>query len=45
MNDWSKKITELAAKLEAVYIYFNNDVEGFALRNAAELRDFLESSH
>jgi uncharacterized protein YecE (DUF72 family) len=39
---WAKGIADLAAGLETVYIYFNNDVEGFALRNAATIRDYLE---
>ena len=33
----------LAKNLEAVYIYFNNDVEGFALRNAATMRGYFKT--
>jgi uncharacterized protein YecE (DUF72 family) len=39
---WARGIAELAGNLDAVYIYFNNDVEGFAVRNAVTIRDFLE---
>ncbi len=39
---WAEKLARLAAKLEAVYIYFNNDAEGFAIRNALTLHRYLE---
>jgi uncharacterized protein YecE (DUF72 family) len=42
LADWAKRIAGLAADLDSVYIYFNNDVEGFALRNAVTIRDYLE---
>jgi len=28
--------------LDSVYIYFKNDVQGFALRNVVTIRDYLE---
>jgi len=34
LEDWSSKILALASDLDTVYIYFNNDAEGFAIRNA-----------
>lgn len=40
--DWAKALANLAANLKAVYIYFNNDAEAFAVRNAITLRTFLE---
>ena len=43
LADWAKKLADLAANLEAVYIYFNNDVEGFAVRNAKTLRSYLQA--
>jgi uncharacterized protein YecE (DUF72 family) len=43
LADWAKKITSLAENLEVVYIYFNNDVEGFAVRNAETLRSYLQN--
>ncbi len=44
LADWAEKIADLAGNLESVYIYFNNDVEGFALQNAATIRDYLKKS-
>ncbi len=38
---WAEKLTRLAAGLQAVYIYFNNDVSAFAVRNALTLRGLL----
>jgi len=43
LADWAKKLADLAANLEAVYIYFNNDVEGFAVRNAKTLCSYLQA--
>jgi uncharacterized protein YecE (DUF72 family) len=43
MADWAKKIKRLAKNLESVYIYFNNDVAGYALENARTLRSYLEN--
>jgi len=42
LADWAERVADLAAGLKAVYIYFNNDVEGFAIRNAATIRDYLQ---
>lgn len=39
---WAKRLTDLAAGLKAVYIYFNNDAEAFAVRNAKTLRGYLQ---
>lgn len=38
---WSEKITDLGKNLRAVYIYFNNDADAFAVRNAVTLVDYL----
>jgi uncharacterized protein YecE (DUF72 family) len=43
LTDWAKKLTKLAEGLEAVYIYFNNDVDGFALDNAKTLQNYLHA--
>jgi uncharacterized protein YecE (DUF72 family) len=40
---WARGIATLASGLAAVYIYFNNDVAGFALKNAMTIRDYLET--
>jgi len=42
LSDWAKRLTSLAANLKTIYIYFNNDIEGFAVRNAMTLREYLE---
>jgi len=41
MENWARRIAEAAQRLDAVYIYFNNDAEGFAIRNAQTLREKL----
>ncbi len=40
LEDWAQKIIGLRAGL--VYAYFNNDVDGFAIRNALSLRHLFE---
>jgi uncharacterized protein YecE (DUF72 family) len=42
LREWEIKISELAEGLEAVYVYFNNDVQGFAIKNAATIKEHLE---
>ena len=41
--DWAKKLANLAVNLKTVYMYFNNDAEGFAVKNAITLRSYLET--
>ena len=43
LADWAERLAGLATKLEAMYIYFNNDAEAFAVANARALRRYLES--
>jgi len=43
LADWAKKIANLATNIKAVYIYFNNDIQGFAVRNAETLRSYLQA--
>ena len=43
LTDWAKRLADLAAELKAVYIYFNNDAEAFAVKNALTLRNNLQS--
>ncbi len=42
LADWAKRLANLARNLKAIYIYFNNDAEAFAVRNAITLRRYLE---
>jgi len=41
--DWAGKISELAADLKEVYIYFNNDAEAYAVKNAMTIREYLKA--
>ena len=38
---WFERIGDVA-DLDKVYIYFNNDVEGYAIKNAVTIREYLE---
>ncbi len=42
LAQWAGKITELSKTLDSVYIYFNNDIDGYALKNSATVRGYLE---
>jgi uncharacterized protein YecE (DUF72 family) len=42
LSDWAKRITKLGENLESVYVYFNNDIAGYAIKNAETIRGFLE---
>ena len=42
---WAKRLADLAADLKAMYIYFNNDAEAFAVQNAISLRGYLQMSN
>jgi uncharacterized protein YecE (DUF72 family) len=39
---WAKRLADLAVNLKGAYIYFNNDFEAFAVRNAETLRGYLK---
>jgi uncharacterized protein YecE (DUF72 family) len=41
LEGWARRITRLGAEVRAVYIYFNNDAEAFAVRNAQTLAHYL----
>jgi uncharacterized protein YecE (DUF72 family) len=43
LDDWATRIQRSGAK--RVWIYFNNDFEGFAIKNARELRERLMYTH
>jgi uncharacterized protein YecE (DUF72 family) len=38
LRKWAKRIEGWSHNLKAVYVYFDNDMEGFAVRNALALR-------
>jgi len=41
---WAKRLANLATNLKAMYVYFNNDAEAFAVRNAITLRSYLQNA-
>lgn len=41
LSVWAEKIAALGRNLEAVYIYFNNDAQAYAVKNAKTLMRFL----
>jgi uncharacterized protein YecE (DUF72 family) len=43
LRKWAKRIEDWSQKLKAVYVYFDNDMEGFAVRNALALKRLVES--
>ncbi len=43
LADWAKKLGQLPDTVKAVYIYFNNDIGGYALDNARTLRTLLQA--
>ena len=38
---WAERIREVEERGRDVYVYFNNDWRGFAVTNAAELRELV----
>lgn len=44
LREWADKIQDIAKSVRAVYVYFNNDAEGYAIKNALMLREILEGS-
>jgi uncharacterized protein YecE (DUF72 family) len=43
LGQWAQRIARLGPSIKAGYIYFNNDAEGFAIKNAMTLRNLLRS--
>ncbi len=43
LEEWARRISRLAKDLDTVYIYFNNDAEGFAIKNAQTMAERLQS--
>jgi uncharacterized protein YecE (DUF72 family) len=43
LSQWANKIAQLGKKVKAVYIYFNNDAEAFAVKNALTLRKLIDT--
>lgn len=43
LASWAGRLADSTKNLKAVYIYFNNDAEAFAVSNAMILRVYLET--
>jgi uncharacterized protein YecE (DUF72 family) len=43
LASWAKRLVNLARNLKAIYIYFNNDAEAFAVENAITLGTYLKT--
>jgi len=43
LSQWAQKIAQLGQNIKDIYIYFNNDAEAFAVKNAITLRNLLTS--
>lgn len=41
LRDWASRLSDAAADVNQAYVYFNNDIGGFAPRNARTLRSLL----
>ncbi len=44
LSDWARRLADLGGKLEEIYIYFNNDAEAFAVKNALTLGEYLQGT-
>ena len=44
LAEWARKLADLARDLKAMYIYFNNDVEAYAVKNAMTIAGYLSHS-
>lgn len=42
LTEWAKRVAGLGANLKAMYIYFNNDAEAYAVSNAKTLGEYLK---
>lgn len=45
LQDWTRKISSLAEKVDTVHVYFNNHFSGYAVQNAMTLMDYLDMPH
>jgi uncharacterized protein YecE (DUF72 family) len=43
LNRWIRKVEDWRAKRKAVFVYFNNDAYGFAVKNALTLKKMLDT--
>ena len=43
LRGWARRLVNLAEQIQEMYIYFNNDIEGFSVLNAMTLHQYLTS--
>ena len=43
LSQWAQRIARLSKDAKTIYIYFNNDAEAFAVKNAITLENYLKS--
>jgi len=43
LRGWARRFVNLAEQIQEMYIYFNNDIEGFSVLNAMTLHQYLTS--
>jgi len=41
LSQWAEKIIQLKKRAKTIYVYFNNDSEAFAVKNATTLTKFI----
>jgi uncharacterized protein YecE (DUF72 family) len=41
LNEWANQIRDWKEHLKAIYVYFNNDFQGYAVKNALKLRELV----
>jgi uncharacterized protein YecE (DUF72 family) len=44
LGEWAERIYNWAGDLRKVFVYFNNDLGGHAIRNARRLRQMLDET-
>ena len=44
LESWAQSIREWQRQLRDIYVYFNNDVGGYAVQNALQLENLLASA-
>jgi len=42
LKEWAGQIHQWQDELKDIYVYFNNDAEGYAIKNALKLRELCE---
>ncbi len=45
LQDWAAFIMKASKKTKRIYVYFNNDFHGYALKNAKELSELLKENN